>query len=223
MFINCKDDADWKAHRLDYLTASDAGNYCNLNPYDPNGRLHLWEEKAGIRPKADISYKPQVQFGKSAEQYLRALFMLRHPEYELKYDEFGLYVADDIQYEGKPFLASTLDGLLIHKETGKKAHLEIKTGMVHDRAALEDWESGILPINYWLQVLHQFATAKTEDAWVFGYITKEWDLNRGCLFEWPFNIQDESVQADLPKLIENAREFWTLVKTNKRPATTLKL
>lgn len=223
VMIQCSDDAEWKAQRLNYLTASDAGNVCGMNPYDPNGKLHLWEEKTGLKAKADISGKPQVQFGKKAEQHLRALFMLRHPEYELKYDEFGLYVAQDILYKGKPFMASTLDGLLVPHESRRLAHLEVKTGTVHDRAALEEWETGILPVNYWLQVLWQFATAKTDEAWVFGYISKEWDPNRANIYEWHYNREDDAVQQDLPLLIDNAREFWGLVQTKTRPSTTIRL
>ena len=217
MFIECKDEADWKRMRLQYLTASDAANYCGVNPYDSNGRLHLWEEKIGLRQRPDISGKTSVQFGKQAEEHLRALFMLRHPEFELRYDRYGLYVSDN-----RPYMAATLDGLLLNRQTAGHEILEIKTGTVHSGAQLREWRDGELPINYWCQVLHQLSCVPWAlGVWVFAYICTEWNPDEGYMFQLHFRRNIIDVQHDMANLEESAAEMWHLIETRTRPETVL--
>ena len=219
MFIECKTENEWLAHRLNYITASDAGNYMGMNPYDSNGRLHLWEEKVGLKKRPDISEKPAVKFGKTAEEHIRAIFMLKHPEFELQYDQFGLYVSDD-----HPFMASTLDGLLLNKGNATHEILEVKTGYVHDKDTFVNWVSGDLPINYYCQILHQSACLPwAVGIWVVGLISVEWDETKSYLFMHHFDVRDEEFQRDRARLIENAEEMHKLIKTRRRPGIVVKI
>ena len=45
--------------------------------------------KTGLRQTEDISEKPYVKYGTEAEKYLRSLFQLDFPEYEVNYDQYG--------------------------------------------------------------------------------------------------------------------------------------
>ena len=213
MFIDCKTELEWLAHRVNYLTASDAGNYTGLNPYDQNGMLHLWEEKVGLRKRADISEKPAVKFGKTAEEHIRALFMLMHPEYTLQYDPFGLYVSDD-----HPFMAATLDGLLLNNENASHEIFEAKTGTVRTKSAWDAWNSGELPINYWCQILHQSECVKWAGGiWVVGLITKEWEPDRSTLFMHHYDVRDPEFVEDRKKIVGYATDMWKLIQTRRRP------
>ena len=78
--------------------------------------MELWEEKTGIRQSEDISNKPYVKYGTEAEQYLRELFKLDFPEYDVVYEPYKM-IANLKNY---PFLFTTLDGVLMEKQTGKK-------------------------------------------------------------------------------------------------------
>lgn len=219
MFINCSNENEWLNRRTTYLTASDAANYMNVNPYDENGRLHLWEEKVGLKKRQDISGKESVQFGKKAEEHIRALFMLQHPEFTLQYDKFGLYVSDD-----HPFMAATLDGLLLNNENAHHEILEIKTGTVRNKETLSDWMSGALPINYWCQILHQSECVKWAcGIWVVGLIMVEWQPERSYFFTHHFDVRDEELLKDRRTLVENAAEMWSLITSRTRPKTVFNL
>jgi len=219
MFVNCKTEKEWLAQRLNLLTASDASNYMDMNPYDPNGKLSLWEEKVGLKKRPDISEKPAVKFGKTAEEHLRAIFMLKHPEFELQYDQFGLYVSDE-----HPFMASTLDGLLLNKANATHEILEVKTGKVHDAKALNDWQSGDLPINYYCQILHQSACLPWAiGVWVIGLISVEWDDTQSYLFIHHFDVRDEGFVRDKRKVIVKAEEMDKMIKTRRRPTIIVQI
>ena len=219
MFINCSSEQEWLAQRINYLTASDAGNYTGYNPYDPNGKLHLWEEKVGLRKRADIGSKPAVQFGKRAEDHIRALFLLQHPEYTLQYDQYGLYVSDE-----HPFMAATLDGLLLNNENAQHEILEIKTATVHDGKALLDWERGRIPLNYWCQILHQSECVKWAcGIWVVALVRMEWNENEAAFLMHHFDVRDEEFIEDRREITKAAADMWQLIKARKRPFTNIVL
>ena len=219
MFIDCKSEGEWLAQRQALLTASDAGNYMGVNPYDPQGRLHLWEEKVGLRRRPDISDKPSVKFGKTAEEHIRSIFMLKHPEYQLQYDPIGIYVSDD-----HPFMGATLDGLLLNKGNATHEILEIKTGHCRDTETYKDWVSGDLPINYYTQILHQSACLPWAiGIWVVGLISVEWDETKSYFFMHHFDTRDEDFLNDRSNVIEKAEEMHTRIKERKRPSVVVRL
>lgn len=213
MFIDCKSEKEWLGRRVNYLTASDSGNYTGLNPYDPNGMLHLWEEKVGLRKRPDIGDQPAVKFGKNAEEHVRSLFMLMHPEFELQYDQYGLYVSDD-----HPFMAATLDGLLLNKHTATHEILEVKTGTVRTGEALKDWTTGRLPINYWCQILHQSECVKwAAGTWVAALIRLEWKPEQSYFFTFHCDARDAEFVEDRRQIVTQASEMWQLITSRRRP------
>lgn len=147
------DEKSWLEAREPYITASDAANYCGMNKYDKNGPITLWMDKTGLEKRPYIGNKEAVILGKRAEDPVRQLFMLRHPEFELIYNEYGLVVE-----ESEPWAASTLDGLLVHKETGDLYIYEGKTTTVRNAKSFEEWNDDMVPINYQCQGSHQLMT-----------------------------------------------------------------
>ena len=219
MFIDCKNEQSWLLQRFNYLTASDAANYMGVNPYDPQGKLKLWEEKTGLRKRPDIGNKSAVRFGKQAEEHLRALFMLRHPELSLQYDQYGLYVSDE-----HPFMAATLDGLLWNEAMKQHEILEIKTGTCHTKEAFDEWQSGELPINYWCQILHQSECVRwAAGIYVFGLISLEWAPEHTHLFEWHFDVRDEEFLKDRATVISAAEDMQMHITTRRRPGVQVTL
>ena len=219
MFVNCKTEKEWLAQRLNLLTASDASNYMDMNPYDPNGKLSLWEEKVGLNKRANISEKPSVKFGKTAEEHIRAIFMLKHPEYQLQYDQFGIYVSDEY-----PFMGATLDGLLLNKGNAEHEILEIKTGHCRDVETYKAWVSGELPINYYCQILHQSACLPWAiGVWVVGLISVDWDATKSYLFTHHFDVRDEDFVNDRQKVVDGAIEMERRIKERKRPPIVVRL
>ena len=59
-----------------------------------------------------------MKYGHDAEDSIRNLFMLDHPEYELFHDEFMI-----LRSNKHPFLQASLDGELTEIETGKNGIL----------------------------------------------------------------------------------------------------
>ena len=219
MFIDNKNEREWLRQRVRFLTASDAGNYCGVNPYDPNGKLHLWEEKCGIRRRPDIGEQPAVKFGKTAEEHIRQIFLLKHPEYTLQYDQYGLYVSDD-----HPFMAATLDGLLLNNTTAQHEIFEAKTATVRTGDALKDWTSGQLPINYWCQILHQSECVKwASGVWVAALVSLEWDPVQSLFFQFHFDVREPDFVRDRTNVVSHASEMWRLIQTRKRPHTLVTL
>ena len=117
------------------IGASDTACVLERNPYKTN--VELWEEKTGIRESEDISDKPHVKYGTEAEQYLRELFRLDFPEYDVTYEPYKM-IANLKNY---PFLFATLDGALTEKNTGRKGILEIKTTEILNSTQILKWKN----------------------------------------------------------------------------------
>lgn len=58
-------------------------------------------------------------YGKKAEEYIRELFKLDYPEYQVEHHEFRI-----LQSKDHPFMQASLDGELTDQE-GRKGILEI--------------------------------------------------------------------------------------------------
>lgn len=215
----CTSEQEWKAERLKYLTASDAANYCNCNPFDSFGLVRLWEEKTGLKARPDISSKENVLFGKSAEEHLRALFLLMHPEFYSEYYQFGLYISEE-----RPYMAATLDDLLHNRETGETEILEIKTASVRNGDALRSWRQGEIPINYWCQELHQlYCVPEASGVWTFAHVRAEWIPAESWLIQVHHRRDEQDVSDDMPWLLEQADDMHRRIESRQRPATTIRL
>lgn len=210
--INKLDDRpSWLAARTHGIGGSDAGAVLGANKYKTNVRL--WEEKTGRVVPEDISDKPAVIFGKTAEPLVRGLFALDCPQYELDYHEFWIYQNDEL-----PFIFATLDGELTDGDGGRGI-LEIKTCTIQNRKQWDDWEGGV-PQSYYVQLLHQLAATGWDFAVLRAYIRYYRDgLFRAAVRD--YRIDRTEVADEISYLVEQERRFWACVEDNRQPALIL--
>lgn len=204
---------EWEQARKNGIGASDAAAILGLSPYKSN--VQLWEEKTGRREPEDISDKPYVEYGTKAEQYIRALFALDHPEFKVSYTEFD--VVTNPEY---PFIFATLDGRL---EDEQKRHgvLEIKTCDINRSTDWAKWDNQV-PQNYYIQVLHQLLATGFDFVVLSAklrYIDKRGE--RCSLIKPPYHFERADITADLDYLLAKEVEFWHCVTNDIRPALIL--
>jgi len=211
MILKLEDRPHWLKARKRGLGGSDAGAVIGMNQYKTNVRL--WEEKTGIVTPEDISDKPAVIFGKTAEAPLRELFKLDFPEYQVDYHEFWMYFSDEL-----PFLFATLDGEITDKDN-RRGILEIKTTTIQNKSQWDEWE-GCVPQSYYIQLLHQLAATGWDFAILKGYIRyyKDGELKVSIRH---YRIERSEVQRDIDYLVSKETDFWRCVMTKSRPALIL--
>ena len=189
----------WLEERKKGIGGSDAATIMGLNPYKTN--VDLWEEKTGRKESVDISDKSYVQYGTKAEDYLRELFKLDFPQYEVTHQENTI-----IKHPRYSFLFATLDGQIVDKETGELGILEIKTTNILQSMQKEKWKEKI-PDNYYCQVLHylnvtgySFAVLKAQLKYDYGGEIR--------LETKHYTILRKDVEEDIKLLREKEIEFW---------------
>lgn len=201
---------EWLKARASGIGASDAASILGLSPWKTN--VQLWEEKTGRRTPEDIGYKAVVQYGKTAEEYLRELFKLDFPEYAVGYDEFFMH-----RQAERPWLFATLDGDLTEISNQRKGILEIKTTEIMRSTQWNEWKGNIpIPQNYYIQVLHQFLATNFDFAKIKAQI-KYKKNGEVKLMTTHTHIERSLVQDDLDYLLKEEEKFWWLVKNDKRP------
>lgn len=211
MILKLTDHAQWIKARRRGIGGSDAGAVIGLNKYKSN--VQLWEEKTGLTEPEDISDKPAVIFGKTAEAPLRELFKLDFPEYTVDYHEYYMYFSFD-----HPFIFATLDGEIADKDY-RRGILEIKTTTIQNKNQWDEWE-GCVPQSYYIQLLHQLAATGWDFAILKAYIRyyKDGELKVSIRH---YRIERSEVQQDIDYLIEKEVAFWRCVMTKTRPALIL--
>lgn len=203
---------EWLKARKNYIGGSDASAIVGRNPYMTN--TDLWEIKTGRREQEDISDKPYVIYGSRAEQYLRALFALDFPEYEVRYEEDNLFLND--RY---PFAHASLDGWLVDQE-GRRGVLEIKTTNILQSMQKEKWKDGI-PDNYYTQVLHYLMVTEADFAILKAQLKTEFPGELPRMQIKHYLIERADVEEDIAYLAREEQRFWEHVKNGKRPALIL--
>lgn len=201
---------EWLQNRK-RIGGSDASAILGRNPYKTN--IELWQEKTGRTLPEDISDKPYVKYGIAAEEHLRALFALDHPEYTVCYEENNIWINDRM-----PWAHASLDGWLIDKE-GRNGIWECKTTNILQSMQKDKWKQQI-PDNYYVQVLHylmvtefDFAVLKAQLKYDFG--------GEIYLQTRHYPIERSEVQEDIDYLIQKEAEFWEYVKSDKVPPLEL--
>lgn len=204
---------DWLKERKNGIGGSDAATIMGLNPYKTN--VDLWEEKTGIKAADDISDKPYVQYGTVAEEYLRELFKLDFPQYDVKHEENTI-----IKHPIHPFLFASLDGILVDKETGEMGILEIKTTNILQSMQKEKWKDKI-PDNYYCQILHYLNV--TGYSFVILKAQLRYDYDGDIRLETKhYKILRKDVEEDIKILSEKEIYFWTeYVQKQKKPPLLL--
>lgn len=203
-------DAEWLANRT-RIGGSDASAVVGMNPYKSN--IDLWLEKTRqIIPK-DISDKPFVKYGKEAEKYLRELFKLDFPEYQVFYEENNMFLN-----EKYPWGHFSADGWL-EDQKGRKGILEIKTTEILQSMQKEKWKDKV-PDNYYIQLLHgllitefDFAVLKAQLKTVFDGVP--------YLQTRHYFIERSDIEDDIQYLAGEEQKFWGCVQSKKKPALIL--
>lgn len=204
--------AAWLEARSRYIGGSDAAAVLGLNPYKSN--LELWQEKTGLVVPEDISEKPYVKYGHAAEGYLREMFALDFPEYEVGYTENNIWLNDAF-----PFAHASLDGWLTDQD-GRKGILEIKTTNILQSMQKEKWDHRI-PDNYYIQVLHYLMVTGFDFAVLKAQLKYEFQGGDVMLQTKHYKIERSEVEEDIAYLMQKESDFWESVQTKKKPALLL--
>lgn len=189
---------EWLNNRKNGLGGSDSSIILGISPFKTN--IDLWLEKTGQKEPEDISDDEKVKYGHEAEDSIRNLFMLDHPEYELFHDEFMILRSDKY-----PFLQASLDGELIDTNTGEHGILEIKTTEIMNKQMLDEWKNGI-PNHYYTQCLHYLIVTGYEFVWLRAKLKFVWDSNYQEIRDYYFTRAE--VIEDMKYLLNKEKEFW---------------
>ena len=205
----------WLVERQKGIGASDASAIVGMNPYKSN--VELWEEKIGEREPADISDKPYVQYGIEAEAPLRQLFALDYPVFEVIYAEFDMRWSKEY-----PFIYATLDGELIHRQTGEHGVYEGKTTEILKSQQYENWKNQVPP-NYYCQLLHgliatgySFSALNAQLKTVYPEDDPDMPPEVRTATRRYFYLR-KHIEDDIAYLLAKEIEFWKCVKDRLRP------
>lgn len=198
----------WLKQRTSCIGGSDAASILGLNKYKSN--VELWEEKVGIRVPEDISNKPYVKYGTEAEKYLRELFKLDYPEFDVIYEENNMIINDKV-----PFAHASLDGELFNKESKQKGILEIKTSTIHNSLGWKNWENKI-PDNYYIQCLHYLMVTEYDFVCLKAKLMNSNSNSRNANIRHYF-IYKEDVLEDIEYLRKKEQEFYECIVNKREP------
>lgn len=144
--LKLKNHEEWLNQRQKGIGGSDAAVIAGVHPY--TDARSLWLLKQGKLQPEDVSMHSAVQYGTDAEEYLRQLFALDYPDYDVQYQEHCI-----LQHRTNAFLQYSSDGLLVQNETKAKGILEIKTASFQHISQCQHWQNRI-PVHYYMQILH---------------------------------------------------------------------
>ena len=170
----------------------------------------LWQLKTGRKEPKDLSLNEQVSYGTHAEEHIRALFMLKHPEYKLEYRPF-----DFMYQKERPWLRCTLDGELVVPD-GERGTLEVKTAQIQSKSQYAQWNNRI-PDHYLVQLLHQFLAT----GYSFAYLTAELMYMDGSSTLRSYYFRAQDYYDDMEWLLEEEEKFWDSVLNQKTPNVKL--
>lgn len=198
---------EWLAGRKNHIGGSDASACVGMNPYKSN--VELWEEKTGKRVQEDISGKEYVRYGTEAEGYLRQLFALDFPQYQVRYDENNMFLNQEY-----PWMHASLDGELMDKG-GRHGILEIKTTNILQSMQREKWNDRI-PDNYYIQVLHYLAVTGYDFVVLKAQLKSEWGGELRIATKH-YHIERKDVEEDIGYLVDEEKRFWDCVESGRKP------
>lgn len=202
---------DWLKHRTK-IGGSDASAILGKNPYKTN--VELWKDKAFHLMPEDISDKPYVKYGTEAERYLRELFKMDYPQYEMFYEENNMWTND-----AYPFAHASLDGWL-KDEAGRMGVWECKTTNILQSRQKEKWDHR-LPENYYIQILHYLMVTEFEFVELKAQLKSVFSDGMVYLQTRHYHIERSDVEADIEYLADEERKFWTCVENMKAPPLVL--
>lgn len=203
---------DWLKNRMGGIGGSEISAVIGANPYMDN--VTLWEYKTGRKVPEDISDKPFVEYGTKAEHYLRELFKLDFPQYQVDYVENNSFTNDKY-----PWAKASLDGWLTESETGRQGIWECKTTEILRSMQKEKWQNQI-PMNYYCQVLFYMAVCEKDFTALKAQLKTVFD-KIPYLQTKHYIIEREDVQGDIDYLMQEGEKFWEYVLADKQPPLVL--
>lgn len=205
--------AEWLEGRRGGLGASDCGIVLGVSNFKTP--IQLWREKIGAVETKEISGNERIDFGNRAEEPLRAMFRLMHPEYELSFEPY-LIVRRTGRYS---FLSCTPDGELVERDTGRHGIYESKTATCMSRADWDRWR-GRIPDTYYAQICEQMFAGEYDYAVVWALL-----LNGDGDGELRFyKFERTACQADIDYIVPKLEDFYkNHVLTGTPPAAILRM
>ena len=200
----------WLKGRKDFpgIGASEAASIVGASSW--MSASELWQLKTGRKEPKDLSLNEQVSYGTHAEEHIRALFMLKHPEYKLEDRPF-----DFMYQKERPWLRCTLDGELVVPD-GERGTLEVKTAQIQSKSQYAQWNNRI-PDHYLVQLLHQFLAT----GYSFAYLTAELMYTDGSSTLRSYYFRAQDYYDDMEWLLEEEEKFWDSVLNQKTPNVKL--
>lgn len=210
----CRNHESWLKNRKKYIGGSDVACIMGYNPWKTN--VQLYREKKGIVEPDDLSDNPLVIYGTKAEEHIRALFALDHPNLTVEYVPNNSWHNTEF-----PFAAASLDGWTTD-EDGRKGILEIKTATITSKQQALKWKDAI-PDNYYCQVLFYLGVTGWD------YV----DLRANLKYDFPdselyistrdYHIERSEVEEDIEMIMEKAAVFAEALRKGKEPSLILTL
>lgn len=200
---------EWLAFRRSFLGASDISSVIGIGFQSP---LDLWMEKRGLKEHPDLSENDRVAFGNAAEEPLRAMFRVMHPEYELDFTPY-LILRQEGEYS---FLSDTPDGELTEIETGKRGLYESKTATCLKKADWDEWREKV-PQKYYCQICQGMFCGDYDFAVIWALLRNQ--DGDGELRYYRFERAD--AEPDIEALKEAGAKFWKCVQDGTIPPMPL--
>lgn len=211
-FIDYPDRKTWLANRYKSLGASEIAIVCGYSNF--MSEEQLWKEKTLRSQHKEYEGNDRVDYGQETEQYLRELFKLKHKgEYKVDYFPYRVYYNEE-----RPYLTSTLDGLITRLSDSKIGGYECKSRYIDSKQALEEWK-GQIPMKYYCQAIHQLYTAGLD--FVVLNVELRFPDNNAEIKE--YMISHEGRQNEIDFIVSKGDRFWQYVKTDKKPPLTIRL
>lgn len=107
-----EDQEEWLRIRKQYLTGTDAGAVCGMNPY--KSAMQVYQDK--VSPEVELRDNESMRLGRDLEDYVAARFMEAAGKKVRRSN--AMYVSDEY-----PFMMANVDRLVV----GERAGLECKT------------------------------------------------------------------------------------------------
>ena len=171
---------EWLSIRKSYLTGTDAGAVCGMNPY--KSAMQVYMDKTS--PEIEITDNEAMRLGRDLEDYVAGRFMEATGKKVRKSN--AMYVSNE-----HPFMMANVDRLVV----GERAGLECKTASPY---TADRWEDGNVPEWYYLQCQHYMKVLEM-DRWYLAVLI----FGKG--FQYTCLERDEEMLDDLVSI---EKDFW---------------
>ena len=193
--LSFNSEKDWLEIRKGRIGGSSIGTILGYNKYQTP--YELWKELIGREVPKDISDKPCIIRGKTAEKPLIELYRVLNPSKNVVEGNQVVY-----QYEENPRFIANPDGFV-----DDDTILEIKTASIRD---WEEWKDQI-PMSYYCQVMWYMWITKRPKAVLFAMIEKiSFDDSEPSRYLKTYHINFN--QEEMDYILEEVNKFVEKVK-----------